>query len=162
MIKDYGQNETPGSQNERKAVDSTYKTLKRNNLLTYLISALIIAGVLIFGSPNTGSIQVQLGDEYLGVAGADGKSIFVFYNDIVSIERRAQIDKGSSSTAIDNEHIWSGLYINDEFGEFTLDAYANVSDFIVITHKDGVLIINSNTLEATDKLYADLQAKITG
>jgi hypothetical protein len=144
---------TERTENFRTGLD----TFKKGNKSTYLISIVIIIVVIIISlAKNTGSMDQQLGSEYLGVLNSKGEAVFVFYSDITAVEARDTLDRGTLKSGTETRNVWSGTYINNEFGEYTLNAYVRVDEFIVIKYKDKVLVLNCGTKKDTDKMYKEL------
>ncbi len=140
-----------------KKLQAGFDILRKNNWITYLISILIIGGVLLFGIPaDRVPMTQQLGNENFAIQGVQGDPIFVFYRDVRSVEERSQLDKGTVLNGTDTGRVWSGAYSNSEFGEYSLHAYVKVKKYIVVRYKDGVLVFNGNSEKDTDTLYSSL------
>lgn len=69
------------------------------------------------------------------------------------------MDIGKKVEASEWDDGWCGIYKNGIYGVYTLFVYSGVSEYIVVYHKDGVLVFNCKNLRNTEKVYYDLKEK---
>ncbi len=143
----------------RFAEDNYQAQLKRNRWITTLIFILI----LFFGSlfalrGNSGSVMAQVNDTLLGVVGTYGDPTFVSLDEIEQLQLTETMDFGTQVDGETKDNTMSGVYHNEEFGDYTLHVYHEKAPYIIVKYNGGnILVFNLGRASLTDEMYEDLQ-----
>ncbi|MDR3074881.1 MAG: DUF3784 domain-containing protein [Candidatus Methanoplasma sp.] len=126
------------------------------------ISAVTVAVVLVvvFFFIGSGNVNVYLDDEKLSVD-APMVDTRVYYDDIVSVVIRDDVDLGMRIGGFGGTRVLSGNFNNDEFGDYTLASYKSVRTHIVLEPNDGkILVFNQESVDETVSLFEDLRDRL--
>ena len=143
----------------RFAEDNYQAQLKRNRWITTLIFILI----LFFGSlfalrGNSGSVTAQVNDTLLGVVGTYGDPTFVSLDEIEQLQLTETMDFGAQVDGETKDNTMSGVYHNEEFGDYTLHVYHEKAPYIIVKYNGGnILVFNLGRASLTNEMYEDLQ-----
>ncbi len=114
------------------------------------VAASIFALVITF----TGDINVTAEAEYLNIEADYYDDLKIYYDDIETITLRHEVTFGQRSFGFGSGRLMMGIFKNEEFGSYTLYAYMGAKTAIVITSKEGdVLVIALKNAEQTERLY---------
>jgi hypothetical protein len=76
------------------------------------------------------------------------------------VEFREEFAVGSRYMGFGSPTISTGVFQNDEFGQYTLYAYTNGEGCVILRQDDNVLVIVGKTLAETKDIYDSLAVKI--
>lgn len=119
---------------------------------------LILAGVAVL--MFVGDVSVTFGEEKFVVEASFSETLNIPYENIDSVEFREEFAAGSRYMGFGSPTISTGVFQNDEFGQYTLYAYTNGEGCVILRQEDNVLVIVGKTLEETKEIYESLSAKI--
>lgn len=130
---------------------------EKGRLFTLLvIAALFIIGTVQVLNGSSGFVTAEVDDVHLGVCGTYGTTTFIELSNITDIQLVSTFDFGSCLEGESTQNTVSGLYSNTEYEHYTAHAYTDVSSYIIVTHKDGVLVFNRDSQKMTESLYSQL------
>ncbi len=122
------------------------------------VTAIIL--IAVFAFIGSGNVSASLDDEILHVD-APMVNRSVYYDDIVSVEIREDMNYGSRIGGFGGTSVSSGNFNNSEFGDYTLAVYNNVKYCIVVEPISGkVLVFNRGSAEETQSFYQELLDRI--
>jgi hypothetical protein len=126
--------------------------------ITQIAVPLILArvAVLMF----VGDVSVTFGEEKFVVEASFSETLNIPYENIDSVEFREDFAAGSRYMGFGSPTIPTGIFQNDEFGQYTLYAYTNGEGCVILRQEDNVLVIVGKTLEETKGIYESLLAKV--
>jgi flagellar basal body-associated protein FliL len=130
-------------------------------IIVVLVSTFSIVPILlgIFFFMGTGDVNISADDDGVKV-NAPMVNVYIEYDDIVSVELRDDLTKGSRTNGFGGSNVSSGSFRNAEFGSYTLAAYNGVKTYIVVTPADGkTLVFNHDSVEKTKEFYLELLNK---
>lgn len=130
---------------------------QRGRGISALLMFMILAAFFAFSlSKQSGAITFQMNDEMLGITCLQQDPVFISYEDITEVEMTGGLDMGEKRDALDWDSGWCGVYENEEYGIYTIYAYSNVNQYIVVHYTDGVLVFNLKKDKTTEKTYDKL------
>ena len=132
---------------------------KKRMWMNLALSILIIVGFSIYRS-QTGADRelVMLSQEGMTLTGEDGRSISFLWTDIQDAELRKELDYGECAAGTDNGKEKSGIWINEEFGEYDLYVNPKVSESVVITLSNSrKVVVNIENNKTTESLLEQLE-----
>lgn len=121
-----------------------------------LLMVVILIVILALQLGSGGSIAYEMDDTQLAVACMDRKPVFIPFDSITDVELVETFSMDRTIEAAPWDSGWCGTYENEEYGTFTLYAYSGSGIYIVVKHKDGVLIFNDKSRKTTEKAYKAL------
>lgn len=126
-----------------------------------VLSAVLISAVLIGTAVVmfTGGITVTLGSEEMTVDSTYWSGTAVKYSDIKSVEYADTFSVGMRIYGFSSARLLLGSFENSEWGNYDCYCYTNTDPCIVIETNDGVIVINSDSAEATKNIYDELILK---
>lgn len=134
--------------------------IKRSRWITTLFFIVIFFfGTLFSLKGNTGAVTVQVDDasKMLGILGTYGDPCFIFADDVDGFWLTDSLDTGIMIEGEETKNTLSGLYRNDEFGEYSLHIYTDKTPFIVVQYGDGkTIVFNQGNKRLTNDIYEDL------
>lgn len=83
------------------------------------------------------------------------------YQDINGLELRNDVDYGSRSSGYAGDHLLSGNFRNDEFGNYKLAVHKATDECIVVHQGGGILVFNLDSSDKTEQFYDDLSSRIS-
>lgn len=128
----------------------------RGKAVSALIMLVIILAIIALQMGNSGSIAYEMDDVQMAVVCMDRGATFIPYEDITQVELISSFNMGAFIESQEWDSGWCGTYENEDYGEYTLYAYSETGSYIVVHHKNGVLIFNDKTEKSTDKAYREL------
>lgn len=140
-----------------------WKQFSKQAVLRQLLFALLIFALIIpfaLWDSNT-QIKVSFGEESVTVK-SDKYSLDIQYADIVSAELTVLAEAGEKvADGVDNEILRCGLWKNDAWGEYYINADLDATDCILIHTKDGkTFVFNGASNRKTADLFETLQAHL--
>lgn len=146
---------------ERVAEREHVSQIKRSRLVTTLfVIAIFFFGTLFALKGDTGNVtaQVDANGRMLGVLGTYGDASFIPLDEIDEFWLADALDVGTMVEGEERKNTASGLYRNEEFGEYTLHVYTDEAPYIVVRYGDGkTLVFNQGRERLTNGIYEDLQ-----
>ena len=130
---------------------------------------LLILLVLAAAVTLLGQIDVQLNDTGFSAGGAAipglGSSVQVEYGDVLQMDYYESFTVGRRAFGTGNVRIKSGLFKNDQLGEYNCYVWNSCNAAIVVRYQDAKgkekhVAFNAPTPEETQALYARLGEKI--
>ena len=134
-------------------------------LLVVLLAALFGSQ---WASTSSGAVTCQLDSDMLGIAGpactegTAGSNAFVSYADISSLSMCRSFTLGQPVQAADWDSGWCGIYQNESWGQYRLFAYSQPGEYILLGTANGYILFNAPTQKATEELFQQLQAQLSG
>ncbi|MBQ9940908.1 MAG: SdpI family protein [Clostridia bacterium] len=116
------------------------------------IIILCFATVLMF----TGKIQVYCEDTFFKINATYWFDVKTDYSEIDTIEYRDYFDTGFRKNGFGSAKLSMGIFQNDEFGSYTLYAYTDAKEFIVLKSDENILVIGMKNAQETRKIYDTL------
>ena len=143
---------------------SVERELKRNKMIGWrdVIICLLIVGFFLLtknsfkGFSGYGGFSPVLEETQFGIVGLDGETHTFVYAEADSIELRSDLktfQKGQKISGEETRRACSGVYRNEEFGEYQLHVLSKLNNYIVVRDADGVLVFNIEADETTKALY---------
>lgn len=83
------------------------------------------------------------------------------YSEVDSIEYRKNLDVGVRTNGFGSARLAMGIFQNDEFGSYTLYAYTDAKEYIVLTSGTKKLVIGMSDVKATQAIYDTKLGKIS-
>ncbi len=133
------------------------KTEKIAVRITAVIAPIILIGAAVF--MFTGNIEVHCEDTSFRIDAAYWADLEVDYSEIDSLAYREDIDVGTRTGGFGSPRLSMGTFQNDEFGSYTLYAYAGVEEYIVLKVGEKTLVIGMKDADATREIYQSILAK---
>lgn len=135
------------------------KSDKAAKRITAVFVPLILVGVafLMF----TGDIEIQYHDADFQIVASYADDLTIRYEDVDSIEYRENFNVGFREMGFASVRLSLGTFKNDEYGRYTLYAYAQGSGAVVLRQGDQVLVIVGETADETFEIYTKLAEKIS-
>lgn len=143
----------------RVAESGYISQVKKSRWITTLfVIVIFFFGTLFALKGNTGSVTAQVNESLLGVIGTYGDTTFIKLDEINEFLLVDVIEKGEKVEGEETDNTCSGVYKNEEFGEYTLHAYMDLAPYIVVHYGEGeTLVFNQGRERLTRSLYEDLQ-----
>ena len=107
-----------------------------------------------------GDVSVTFETEKFVVKASFSETLNIPYENIDSVEFREEFAAGSRYMGFGSPTISTGIFQNEEFGQYTLYAYTNGEGCVVLRQDDNVLVIVGKTLDETKNIYDSLCDKI--
>lgn len=126
--------------------------------ISAVIIPIILAGVAIL--MFTGDIEVLCEDTAFQIRATYWTDIQVDYSQVDSIEYRKDLDVGVRANGYASAQLSMGIFQNEEFGVYTLYAYAGAKEFVVLTSGEKTLVIGMGDAQQTQEIYDTMLAKI--
>lgn len=134
-----------------------YFATSRGRSLSALILSVIVAAIAVCQLNGTGgAVAYEMNERMIGVACLDYPPVFVAYDDIEELEKVTTFEMGTAIDSYDWDSGWCGTYKNETYGIYSLLAYSSPGEYIVVHHRNGVLIFNARSQSATDKAFEKL------
>ncbi len=134
------------------------KAHKKATIITvvFLVVTFIFVGILMF----TGDIEYVLTDKTITAKADFYGDITINLADIESAELIEDANYGTRSFGYASARLLLGSFENEEYGDYTLYAYAGTDTAILINHEMGTIVFSAKTAEETKNLYEDLSSKL--
>lgn len=123
----------------------------------WLVIILILAKVM-----NSGSVTaVTVEENGLSFAAESGYTSSLKWDEVKSVEKRDVLDYGTLVEGSDTAKEKSGIWNNEEFGNYELFVSPKISGCIVCTlQSDQVIVLNYESEESTDSFYEAILEKL--
>ena len=149
--------------NEGTSVEREIKRSKFVGWRDVVICLLIVAFFMLTKNSlgigdSYGGLRPVLEETQFGITGLDGETHTFVYTES-EIELRDDLkgflanEKGTLVEGTENKRVLSGVYRNDEFGEYQLHVQTKLHCFIVVRNADGVTVFNLESDETTKELH---------
>ena len=142
----------------QKREGQTFTPWKENTKLSkagilLLAAVLGFAGVMMF----TGSVQVDFREEAMDVAVTYYGEASLAYDRIASAQLRQENVDGTRQWGLGSLRLLAGSFRNSEFGEYTRYTYYDPDSAIVLTMKDGsIVVLSGKDPGETEEIYQAL------
>lgn len=149
-------------QHQKEGIVYTVLPKSKAEKIAVRVSA-IVAAVILIGTVVlmfTGNIDVHCGDTSFTINTAYWTDLEVDYSEIDTIEYRKDLDAGIRTNGFGSPRLSLGAFQNDEFGSYTLYAYTDAKEFIVLTSGTKTLVIGMSDSKATQDIYDTILGKI--
>ncbi|MCD8014866.1 MAG: hypothetical protein LUG99_17170 [Lachnospiraceae bacterium] len=152
------------SKNTAKRGSSVFDSFTRNRNYSILIFLIIVLGYLIFFRNSLSeSVYIEPGEDSILINSYTDDEITVSYADLTRVELCDSVDFGTLSEGTDDRRVRSGLWVNDEWGEYYLFAVKKVkSDYILLETDETVVVFNYESAEVTQNVYTAFQEYLEG
>lgn len=119
-----------------------------------------VVGIIVLIVLFTGDVTVVMKGDSLTAKAFLTASTTVNVTDIESVKYYKNLDVGSREMGTGTFKITAGSFKNDELGDYQLYSYTNCKEYIVLTTKDGYIVVNDSDAKKTEQLYSKIQEKV--
>lgn len=129
-----------------------------NNLI--IIAILLIGYSVYYFTMHKTPIQYDFTDTSVTIYGRNPVAFATElpYEDILSVELASEFDPGTCIQGTEDKYILYGKWENESLGEYTLYAWASVTEYIILdTAEHGIIVCNYESNDATMHLAPALQ-----
>ena len=120
----------------------------------YILIFIFLAVATVFALVSSGgSTVLEVGESSLTINGAGSTSYTIDYEDIQSVELVYSPDYGTRVDGGKKQKVAYGIWNNEAWGDYHLDAKTNIDVCIVITEIDGVFVFNYINEQTTEDFY---------
>ncbi len=106
----------------------------------------------------TGKIEALVGEDFIEVKASYMKDIKVAFDKIDSVELRDDVDFGFRQMGFGTPVLSMGSFRNKEFGSYTLYAYTNAKESIVIRSGERVLVLG---VKNASEIYEEIKERVS-
>lgn len=124
-----------------------------------MIAILLTVGIGMEGCMHAGTITSEYQQNGIYLAGMNMRKRVIDYDDIVNIQFTNYFDVGSRKKGWGSYQLQLGTFEND-LGEYELYAYTDCHTYILVQTKDGLVVFNKESKEATLESYNILKLKL--
>lgn len=135
-------------------------TPKSKTQRTVSLVILSLVCVVLIVTMFTGNITTNCDDTSLHIKASYWSDLDLDYSKIDAMEYRDDLDVGSRSNGFGSPRLSEGIFQNAEFGSYTLYAYTDANEYIVLTSGNNTLVIGLKDATETQELYNTLLEKI--
>ena len=145
------------------SLDKVCETANRDNKTNMLFTVSILVCAVVWGitSSNGGAVTISLSDGRLSVSDEGRYTWVVEIDDIIALELVEEMDFGTIWEGESKPNIISGIYRNNEYGEYRIIAFADVGQYIVIHYSGGILVCNYISISQTESIYERLKSLVS-
>ena len=119
-----------------------------------ILGICVLVGILIyFLTKNNAGISIAVKDDHLSLSYPSEASVTINYKDILSVNKRGNLNPGKYVSGIDTKNYKFGVWENGEFGKYHLCIYADVEQYIVVKTSTEIFVFNFENVDATDSFY---------
>ena len=126
--------------------------------VTVFAALIVIATLVVF--MFSGDITYTPGDTALRIEASFTTTAQLQYDRIDALELRENFNIGSRVIGFGSPRLSTGIFQNQELGNYNLYAYTTCNTVILIQCGENLLVINAETPEETTALYQTLLEKI--
>lgn len=139
-------------------ISANMKNYKKGIIITsiFVVAVFVFVGVLMF----TGDITFAVTEKTITVKADYYADLTLNFADIESAELIEDANYGSRTFGYGSARLLMGTFENEEYGTYTLYAYADTDTAILINHKQGTIVFSAQTAEETKALYEDISSKL--
>ena len=127
----------------------------KKSVMTIVGWIAVIAVFSLFMKPKA-NVSCAAEDGQLLVTGRSGYELTIVYDTLVSVEYFDEMEYGTMIEGTDDKYEKSGLWENDELGQYLMCTSAKVDSCIVIETEEQVMVINYASETSTSSLYEAL------
>ncbi|MCC8066204.1 MAG: hypothetical protein LIO94_03760 [Clostridiales bacterium] len=134
----------------------------RNYSILFLL--IVVFGYLIFFRNSLSeSVYIEPGEDSILINSYTEDEITVSYADITRITLTDEVDFGTLVEGSDDRRVRSGVWENEEWGEYYLFALKKVeSDYLILETEEKVIVFNYESAEVTQTFYTSFQEYLEG
>lgn len=121
--------------------------------------ALIIVTVAALWFYN-GNISVDCKEVSVKIKGSYWADTEINYSQMDTVLYRRGLDVGTRKFGVGTAKLSVGTYQNDEFGTYTLYAYADAAEFIVLTAHEQTIVIGLCSAQETKAIYETMVERV--
>jgi hypothetical protein len=119
-----------------------------------ILGLCLLAGLLIYVlTRKTNSLSVTVHADHLSLAYSSEDALDINFKDIRSATETQSLDLGTYVSGIETTDYKYGVWGNTGFGKYHLCIYAGVARYIVLRTAPGVVVLNLESVDATDSFY---------
>ncbi len=135
---------------------------RKGDKVALWITAIAVPLILIFVAAVmfVGNVSVTFEMDKFVVEASFSETLNIPYENIDSVEFREEFAAGSRYMGFGSPTISTGIFQNEEFGQYTLYAYTNGEGCVILRQDDNILVIVGKTLEETKAIYDRLCDKV--
>ncbi len=132
--------------------------LGKNSVTALIVIGVLIAllfsgvGVLMF----TGNVSVSYDTEKIVIDADYHKDLTVFYAEIESVELASDFDVGARVMGYASARLLMGWFQTPAFGDYTLYAYTNAANYVILTVDGQRVVIGLQDAQAGVELYEQI------
>ena len=104
-------------------------------------------------------MEINCGEDALTIKASYWSDLRVEYSKIDTVEYRGELDVGVRTNGFGSPKLSMGAFRNGEFGNYTLYAYTNAKEYIVLTSGGKTLVIGMDDEARTQAIYETLLEK---
>jgi len=131
---------------------------KTITIISQVAVVLILAfiGILMF----TGDIDINCGKKSFVVEASYWKDLTVEYAAVETVEYRETDDRGVRTYGFSSARLLSGMFQNEEFGNYTRYSYTRCDACVVLTVNGKTLVINGPDEQSTKAIYEEIRSNL--
>lgn len=134
--------------------EDQYKGFIRYRNSSILISVIVIIAVLLFvRSRMKQNIYVEPRQDAFYLKSYTGEESLVSYDELTAVSYAEDLDLGAAAGGTDDRKAKSGIWKNDQFGEYHLYALPNVTSYVILTAEEGTTVFNYESANTTKQIY---------
>ncbi len=141
---------------ESTSVQKEYQRAKMTGWRDTIICALVIVAVILAKDAIVGGdFSPVLGETEFSIMLPSGEQRTIVYEELESLEYREidSIDRGELVEGEEGRRCWSGVYHNEEYGEYEMYVLSRLDTCIVAHTTDRVYVFNMESDDTTKILY---------
>lgn len=129
------------------------KRARIGNILVIIV--LFVVFTIYYRNTHTEAVTYNFQDTCVVLTGAPGSPdpVIIKFSDIVSISQTSSPNLGGFVDGCNTKLCQFGIWENEAYGSYTLCAYPDVMEYIVIETTNGYVVCNYENNDATDSLY---------
>lgn len=143
---------------------SVEQEVKRNKMKAWIdvvLGIVIVIGVLLYRESGANAQNtVTFSQTQITITSTEGDTRTILFDQLESAELFSdfdKFDKGEAVQAKETKKCYSGVYRNEEFGEYYLFVNPKYDNYIVTRQGDEIIIFNYENKESTEDAYHFLQ-----
>ncbi len=148
-------------QHKKEGIAYEARTKSRGEKAVGRISAVVLpillVGIVVF--MFTGNIEVACGETSFEIQASYWSDLEVAYAEIDAAEYRTDLDVGTRTGGFGSARLLMGVFQNEAFGSYTLYAYTDAEEFVVLTSGEKTLVIGMSDAQETQALYDTIVKK---
>ena len=129
-------------------------------ILVFTVIALVVTFVFVGVITATGTVEIAYEETQFTIQTSYYSDITVAYDTIDEIVYLDNFDKGTRTNGFGSAVLAMGTFRNDDYGSYTLYAYAKCPAAVVLTADGKTLVLNGRDAEQTKQIYETLRDKI--
>ncbi len=136
------------------------RTEKAFTAIGAIVIPVMLIGIAV--AMFTGDITVRCEDSSLQIDATYWTDIEVAYDELDSVEYRDELDVGMRTNGYNSARLLLGIFRNDEFGSYTIYAYTDAAEYVVLTSGEKTLVIGMRDAQDTHAIYTAISKRIEG